>query len=104
MGESESACDADDWRKCEHETNHDTGKVACKDGIDNNEYMLIFEIAEAHVHSGWEQPDEEIQIEEEGRPGSWLMFGDGRNDRNMDLSISGIPQRVESTAPRCDRA
>ena len=85
--------------KGQHQPDHDTSKVARKDGVDDDEDMLILELLEAHVYTGWEKPDQEVEVEEESWPGSRLMLGHGGNDGNMDLGISGIPERVETTTP-----
>lgn len=61
--------------------------------------MLILQVLETHEHTGREQPDKEVQIEEESRPGGRLVLGDGCNDRNVNLGIASIPQRVETTTP-----
>ena len=36
-----------------------------------------------------------MEIEEEGEPGRGLMLGDGSDDGNVDLGVSGVPQRVK---------
>lgn len=61
--------------------------------------MLILQVAEAHVDTGGEEPDQEVQIEEECRPSGRLVLRHGRNDRNMNLGIACIPQGVKAAAP-----
>ena len=96
--------DADDRGEGEHQSDHDTSEVRGQDGVDDNEDLLVFEVAEAHVHTGREQPDQHVQVEEERGPGSRLMLGDGCDDGDVDLGVAGVPERVETTRPGGDSA
>jgi hypothetical protein len=62
--------------------------------------MLIAKSAEAQIYTSREEPDEQVEIEEVRGPCCGLMFGDGSDDGNMDLCVSRVPQRVESSSPR----
>jgi hypothetical protein len=93
-------CSNTDYRgQGKHQTDHDTSKVTGEDSVDDNKDLLILEVAEAHVDTGREQPDQQVQIEEEGGPGGRLMLRDGCNDGNVNLCVSSIPERVETSAP-----
>jgi hypothetical protein len=83
-----------------HQSYHDSGEVTSKDSIYDYEDMLILQLLEAKVDSSREQPDEHVEIEEEGRPSGRLMLGHGGDNRNMNLGVAGIPERVESARPR----
>ena len=76
-----------------------TPQSSCQDCIDNYENVLIFQLLEAQVDTGREEPYHQVEVEEECRPCSRLMFRDRRDNRNVNLGISGIPQRVEATTP-----
>lgn len=89
----------DDGSQRQHETDHDTGKVAGEERVDDNKDMLIPEVLEAHVNTRGEEPNEEVEIKEERWPGGRLVLRDGGNDGNVNLGVAGIPQRVESTVP-----
>lgn len=99
LRKSHGCCDTDDWCQGEHQTDHDTGKVRGQNSVDDNEDLLILELAEAHVNTGWEEPDEHVEIEEEGWPCGRLVLGDGCDNWNVDLGVAGIPKRVETSAP-----
>jgi hypothetical protein len=66
--------------------------------------VFVTEGAEAQVHTSGEKPDEQIEIEEVRWPSGGLMFGDGSDDRDVDLRVSSIPERVETTGPRSNNA
>lgn len=97
---SNSSSNTDNRGESQHETHHDTSEVAAEQGVYNNEDMLILQIAEAEVDTSGEQPDEHVQVEEEGGPGGGLMLRNGCDDGNVDLGVACIPERVESTTPR----
>lgn len=99
-GEGQSSRNTNNRGQGQHQTNHDTGEVTGKHRVDDDKDVLILEIAEAHVDTSREEPDQEVQIKEEGGPSGGLVLGDGGNDRDVDLGIAGVPQRVETTAPR----
>lgn len=82
-GERNCRGDADDGRQCEHESDHDTGKVACHDGVDHDENVLITKIAEAQEDAGGEQENEEIEVHKERGPGGWLVLRNRGDDRNV---------------------
>lgn len=60
---------------------------------------MVLERVETHVDTGGEHPDQHLEIEEERRPRGGLMLRYRGNDRNVDLGVSSIPQRVETTRP-----
>ena len=92
------------YHGCEgqHQSNHDTGEVTSEEGIYNDEDVLIGQFLEAEVDASGEQPDQHVEIEEESGPGSRLMLRHGCNDRDMDLGIASVTQRVEPTGPGCN--
>ena len=47
---------------------------------------------------------EHVQVEEEGKPGGGLVLRHAGNDGDVDLSVAGVPQRVEPTRPRSNHA
>lgn len=102
LGESHGASNAHNGRQSEHQAHHDAGEVAGKHGVDDDEDLFIGQLLEAHVHAGGEQPDHHVEVEEESRPGGRLVLGHGGDNGDMNLSIAGIPERVEATGPRCD--
>jgi len=61
--------------------------------------MLVVKLVEAHVNTSREQPDQHLQVEEEGWPCSRLMLRDGGNDRNVDLGVASVPEGVEAPSP-----
>lgn len=61
--------------------------------------MLIAEVLEAHVDTSREEPDKEVEVEEESRPGCRLMLRHRCDNGDVNLGIAGIPQRVETTIP-----
>lgn len=83
----------------EHEADHDTGKIAAKESVNNNEDMLVSEVLEAQVDTCREEPDKEVEVEEERRPSGRLVLRDRGDDGNMNLGVASVPERVESTAP-----
>jgi hypothetical protein len=54
--------DTYDGCQCEHETNHDTCKVARNEGIDDDEDVLVTEVAEAQEDASGEEEIEEIEL------------------------------------------
>ena len=40
-----------------------------------------------------------MQVEEEREPGSRLVLGDGRDNRDVDLGVARVPEGVEASAP-----
>ena len=96
--------DTDDGSEREHQTDHDAGKVAAKQGVDHDEDVLVPQVLEAEVDTGREQPDEKVEVKEEGGPGSGLMLRNRRDDGDMDLGIARIPEGIETAAPRGDDA
>lgn len=61
--------------------------------------MLILELAEGHVDTGGEEPDEHVQVEEEGGPSGRLVLGNGSDDGDVDLGVARVPEGVEASAP-----
>ena len=74
--EGEGSSNTDHRGQSEHKTHHDASEVGCENSIDDDEDVLVFQGAEAQVDSSWEEPDEHVEVEEEGRPSGRLMFGD----------------------------
>lgn len=101
-GQDHSGCHTDDWCQGQHETDHNTREVGGENGIDNNEDLLIIKLQKAEINSSWEQPNEHIQIEKECWPRGWLMLRNRSDNRNVNLGVSGIPKRVETSSPWCD--
>ena len=42
-----------------------------------------------------EDASEYVEVEEEGEPRGRLVLGHRRDDRDVDLGVTGVPQRVE---------
>ena len=68
--------DTDDGGQGKHEPHHDTSKVARDDGVDDDEDMLITEIAETQEDASREEEIEEIEVHEECWPCCRLVFRD----------------------------
>lgn len=57
---------------------------------------LIVDILDAVPQAHGERTHEDVQVEEERRPRGRLMLWHRRDDRNVDLRVRCVPQRVES--------
>ena len=99
LRESDCRCNADNGSQSEHETNHDTSEVTGEHSVDDNEDLLVGQSAEAQVDTSGEEPDHHVEIEEESGPCGRLVLGDRGDDRNVNLGVSGIPERVETASP-----
>jgi hypothetical protein len=102
LRECDGGCHANNGSKGKHQTDHDTREVTGEDCVYDNEDLLVLELAEAHVHTSREEPDEHVEIEEVRGPSSGLVLGDGGNDGNVNLGVSSVPQGVEAASPGCD--
>ena len=104
LRQSDRSGNADDWCQSQYQPYHDAGEVTSKNRVNDDEDVLIFQVAEAKVNTGGEKPHKHIQVEEECWPSGWLMFGYRGNDGDVNLRVGGIPKRVETTGPRCNDA
>lgn len=98
-GERNGRRNANNRGERQHETNHDTGEVAAKQGVNNDENMLIGQLLVAQINASGQEPDEHVEIEEEGGPCCGLMLRDRGDDGDVNLGVSRVPQGVESTTP-----
>ena len=68
------------------------------------ENSLVIDLLDTEPHTSRENTNENVQVEEKRRPGSRLMLTDTSDDRNVNLGIAGVPERVEAATPRGDIA
>lgn len=57
----------------------------------------VIHVLSAEPHAGRKNGSCDVQIEKERKPCCRLMFGNTSNDRDVDFSISGIPERIKTT-------
>ena len=68
------------------------------------EYALVVDLLDDEPQSGGKDADEDMQIKEEGHPCCGLVLRHGRDDRDVNLGVARVPQRVEASAPGGDVA
>lgn len=68
------------------------------------EDTFIINFFDTEPKTGWEGTGKNVQIEKERRPCCRLMFRHRCNNRNVDLCITGVPERVKSSTPWCNYA
>ena len=64
------------------------------------EDALVVDVLDDEPGSSGEDGDEDVEVEEERDPGGRLVLRHRRDDRDVDLGVAGVPQRVEPSAPR----
>lgn len=69
-----SSCHANTRGEGEHEAHHDAGKVRADHRIDDDEDMLVAKLFEAVENADGKEVDEDVEVEEKGRPGCGLML------------------------------
>lgn len=99
MGHGDGSGNTDTRCESEHETNHDTGKITGRQGIGDKENVLVAQFVKAQVDTRGEKPDEHVEVEEEGRPSRRLVLRHRGDDGDVDLGITGVPERVETSTP-----
>jgi hypothetical protein len=58
--------------------------------------MLVTKLLKAKDDSGRKGENEEMKVQEESGPSSWLMFRDGGDDWNISAAGRGLAKQIES--------
>ena len=95
LGEGDGSENADAGRERQHETHHDAGEVDGADGVQDDEDALVVDVLDAVPEADGKDAGQDVQVEEEGEPGGRLVLADTGNDRDVDLCVAGVPQRIE---------
>ena len=64
------------------------------------EHSLVIDVFDNKPRPGRKRADQDVEIKKERHPRGRLMLRYGGYDRDVDLSIAGVPQGVETPTPR----
>ena len=96
------AQDAHHRRQRQHQTHHDAGEVDGRHGVQHNEDALVVDVLDDVPQANGERQHQDVQVEEEREPRGRLVLRNGCDDRNVDLGVARVPQRVEAARPGSD--